>query len=62
MAGVTAIGLQVWPLNRVVTTATGVVLLPSKQQEQSCKIRIKKNTATKFIENGVSGEIIEVQE
>jgi hypothetical protein len=54
IAGVVAIGVAKYDsLNRVATTATGVIFTCRNGYWINSKIRIK-NTA-KFIENGVSG-------
>jgi hypothetical protein len=56
MAGVTAIGIAPYDsLNRVVTTATGVVALPTALTTGTIARLELKNTATKYLENGVSG-------
>jgi hypothetical protein len=61
IAGVVAIGVAKYDsLNRVATTATGVIALPVGMGIGSIARLELKNTATKFIENGVSGGI-EVQ-
>jgi hypothetical protein len=53
IAGVVAIGVAKYDsLNRVATTATGVVALPVEMGGSIARLELK-NTATKFIENGV---------
>jgi hypothetical protein len=56
MAGVVAIGIAKYDsLNRVVTTATGVIALPVGMGAGSIARLELKNAATKYLENGVSG-------
>ena len=56
IAGVRAIGVAKYDsLNRVVTTATGVVALPTPYGIGTIARLELKNTATKFLENAVSG-------
>jgi len=56
IAGVVAIGIAKYDsLNRVVTTATGVIALPTPYTTGTIARLELKNTATKYVENGVSG-------
>jgi len=56
IAGVVAIGIAKYDsLNRVATTATGVVALPTPYGIGTIARLELKNTATKYLENGVSG-------
>jgi hypothetical protein len=56
IAGVVAIGIAPYDsLNRVVTTATGVIALPAGMGIGSIARLELKNAATKYLENGVTG-------
>lgn len=56
ISGVVAIGIAKYDsLNRVATTATGVVALPTGMGIGTIARLELKNTATKYLENGVSG-------
>lgn len=56
IAGVVAIGIAPYDsLNRVATTSTGVVALPAGMGAGTIARLELKNTATKYLENGVSG-------
>lgn len=54
--GIVAIGIAPYDsLDRVVTTATGVIALPALYSAGTIARLELKNTTTKFLENGVSG-------
>lgn len=56
MAGVRAIGIGAYnSLNRIVTTATGVIDLATYFGAGTIARLEVKNTTTKFLENGISG-------
>jgi hypothetical protein len=56
IAGVVAIGIAPYDsLNRVVTTATGVIALPTGMTTGTIARLELKNAATKYLENGVTG-------
>ena len=56
IAGIVAIGIAKYDsLNRVATTATGVIALPTGMTTAAIARLELKNTATKYLENGVSG-------